>query len=223
MSQDELNELLLTAQKKGLMASLHSIGDGAMEMSLNAIEYAEMNCPRADMRHAIVHCQISTDDLLKKFKKLNVVAHIQPAFIDTDMYIVEERVGKEKTKTSYAWKTMHDLGIHMAFGSDSPVISLSVMEGLYCAVTRKDLAGNPENGWIPEQAISLYDAVYAYTMGGAYASYDDGRKGSITKGKYADMVILDKNIFDIPEEEIKDTKVLKTILNGKIVYERSSN
>lgn len=223
MSQDELNKLLLTAQKKGLMASLHSIGDGAMEMSLNAIEYAEMNCPRADMRHAIVHCQISTDDLLKKFKKLNVVAHIQPAFIDTDMYIVEERVGKEKTKTSYAWKTMHDLGIHMAFGSDSPVISLSVMEGLYCAVTRKDLAGNPENGWIPEQAISLYDAVYAYTMGGAYASYDDGRKGSITKGKYADMVILDKNIFDIPEEEIKDTKVLKTILNGKIVYERSLN
>ncbi len=87
---------------------------------------------------------------------------------------------------------MHDLGIHMAFGSNSPVISLSVMEGLYCAVTRKDLAGNPENGWIPEQAISLYDAVYAYTMGGAYASYDDGRKGSITKEKMQIWLSLTK-------------------------------
>lgn len=145
--------------------------------------------------------------------------HVQPAFIDTDRHIAGDYVGADLEQTSYAWKTMLDTGLHIAFGSDAPVISFNVMEGIYCAVTRKDLKGRPEGGWLPDQKISVYDAVYAYTMGGAYASYDEGKKGSIRNGKYADMVILDRDIFNIPEDEIKDIKVQATILNGSIVYE----
>ena len=218
LTQEELNDLILLAQQHGLMASLHTIGDGAMEMNLNAIENAQLKCPRADMRHALIHCQITDNQLLKRCRDLNIVMHVQPAFIDSDMYIVRDCIGEELEKTSYAWKTMMDLGLHVTFGSDAPVISFNVMEGIYSAVTRKDLSGKPDSGWLPQQKISVYDAVYAYTMGGAYASYDEGRKGSIRNGKYADFAVLDRDIFKIPEDEIKDVSVIMTVLNGKEVY-----
>ena len=218
-TQSELDDLVLMAQEKGLVSSPHNIGDGAMEMNLNAIENAQLKAPRADMRHSLIHCQITDPEIIKRCRDLNVIMHVQPAFIDTDMHIAGDYVGADLEQTSYAWKTMLDTGLHIAFGSDAPVISFNVMEGIYCAVTRKDLKGRPEGGWLPEQKISVYDAVYAYTMGGAYASYDEGKKGSIRNGKYADMVILDRDIFNIPEDEIKDIKVQATILNGSIVYE----
>lgn len=219
LTQEELDRLVLMAQEHGLMSSPHDIGDGAMEMNLNAIEKAQIACPRADMRHSLIHCQITDLDLLKRCRDLNVVMHVQPAFIDSDMHIVKDYVGEELEKSSYAWKTMMDLGLHVAFGSDSPVISFNVMEGVYCAVTRKDLKGYPDSGWLPDQKMSVYDAIYAYTMGGAYASYDEGRKGSIRNGKYADLVVLDRDVFQAPEDEIKSIKVCTTVLDGKIVYQ----
>lgn len=221
LTQDELNELITTAQKAGLMASIHVIGDGAMRMSLNAIERAQMLYPKADMRHSLIHCQITDEELLKRCRDINVVCNVQPAFIDSDMHIVRDYVGEKRENSSYAWKTMMDMGIHVAGGSDSPVIHFNVMNGIYCAVTRKDLKGFPDGGWLPEQKMSVEEAVYSYTMGGAYASYDDGRKGSIRNGKYADLVILDRNIFTIPEDEIKDVRVLTTVIDGKIAFQRS--
>lgn len=218
-TQEELDKLVSMAQASGLMISPHNIGDGAMEMDLNAIENAQIQYPRADMRHALIHCQITDLDLLKRCRDLNVVMHVQPAFIDSDMHIVKDYVGEELEKSSYAWKTMMDMGLPVAFGSDAPVISFNVMDGIYCAVTRKDLKGFPESGWLPDQKMSVYDAVYAYTMGGAYASYDEGKKGSIRNGKYADFAVLDKDVFSVPEEEIKDIKVCMTVLDGKVVYE----
>lgn len=220
MSQEELNDLVLTAQEGGLMSTMHCIGDGAMRMCLDAIENAELKCPRPDMRHSLVHCQITDPELLKRCYDLNVVAHVQPAFIDSDMHIAKECLGEEREKISYQWKTMMDLGMHVDFGSDCPVIECNVMEGIYCAVTRKDFKGYPDGGWLPDQKMSVEDAVYAYTMGGAYASYDEGRKGSIRKGKYADMAVLDTDIFSCDEDKIKDTKVLMTIIDGDIVYKR---
>ncbi len=218
-TQDEINKLVETAHRKGFMSSIHCIGDGAMEMSLNAIEKAKINYPRADMRHSLIHCQITDIETLFRYRDLNVVAHIQPAFIDSDMHIVRDYVGKERESTSYAWKTMVDLGIPVAAGSDSPVISFNVMEGIYSAVTRKDLKGYPEGGWLPGQKLTIEEAIYAYTMGGAYASYEEDVKGSIRNGKYADLVVLDKNIFEIPEDEIKEVSVTMTVLDGKIVYQ----
>lgn len=221
LTQDELNELIASAQKAGLMASIHVIGDGAMRMSLNAIERAQQLYPRADMRHSLIHCQITDEDLLRRCRDINVICHVQPAFIDSDMYIVRDYVGEKLESTSYAWKTMIDMGIPVAGGSDSPVIDFNVMNGIYCAVTRKDLKGKPEGGWLPHQKMSVGEAVYAYTMGGAYASYDEGKKGSIRNGKYADLVVLDRDIFSISEDEIKNAEVLSTVINGKMVFRKS--
>ena len=219
-TQEQLDKLVLTAQKAGMMSAVHCIGCGAAEMTMHAIEAAQLACPKPDLRHAIVHCQITDRPLLEKFAKLNVVAHIQPAFVDDDIPIVEARVGKELTQTSYNWKTLQDMGVCIAGGSDSPVIDFSVMNGIYCAVTRQRLNGEPEGGWLPDQKLTAEEAVQAYTVGGAYASYDERVRGTIRNGKYADLVVLDQDIFQIPSEEIKDVKVDMTVLNGKTVYTR---
>lgn len=222
MTQEKLNTLVLMAQEAGMPSSMHCIGNGAMKMALDAIENAMKICPKSHMRHALIHCQITDTALLRRCRSLGVSAYVQPAFIDSDMYIVRDYAGSELEKTSYAWKTMMDMGINVAFGSDSPVISLSVMEGIYCAVTRKDLRGNPKQGWLPEQKITVDEAVRAYTVNGAYGSYDEERKGKIKTGQYADFAVLEKDIFTIPEDEIKDVSIDMTVVAGKIVYERKT-
>ena len=219
-TQEQIDKLILTAQQGGMMAAVHCIGCGAAEMTMEAFEKAQLACPGPDVRHAIVHCQITDKDLLEKFAKLNIVAHIQPAFIDDDIPIVEARVGKELSQTSYNWKTLQDSGVHIAGGSDSPVIDFSVMNGIYCAVTRKRLNGEPEGGWLPEQKLTVEEAVCLYTAGGAYASYDERVRGTIRNGKYADLVVLDRDIFMVPEEEIKDIQVCMTVLSGQTVFKR---
>ena len=219
-TQEQLDQLILTAQQGGMMAAVHCIGCGAADMTMRAIEAAQLACPKPDLRHAIVHCQITDRPLLEKFAKLNVVAHIQPAFVDDDIPIVEARVGRELARTSYNWKTLQDSGVHIAGGSDSPVIDFSVMNGIYCAVTRQRLNGEPEGGWLPDQKLTAEEAVRAYTAGGAYASYDERVRGTIRNGKYADLVVLDKDIFAAAPEDIKDIKIEMTVLNGKTVYMR---
>ena len=218
--QEQLDKLILTAQQGGMMAAVHCIGCGAADMTMRAIEAAQLACPKPDLRHAIVHCQITDQPLLEKFAKLNVVAHIQPAFVDDDIPIVEARVGRELTQTSYNWKTLQDSGVHIAGGSDSPVIDFSVMNGIYCAVTRQRLNGEPEGGWLPDQKLTAEEAVQAYTVGGAYASYDERVRGTICNGKYADLVVLDRDVFAAAPEEIKDIQIEMTVLNGKTVYRR---
>ncbi len=219
-TQEQLDKLILTAQQGGMMAAVHCIGCGAAEMTMRAFEAAQLACPRPDVRHAIVHCQITDQPLLEKFAKLNVVAHIQPAFVDDDIPIVEARVGKELTRTSYNWKTLQDSGVHIAGGSDSPVIDFSVMNGIYCAVTRQRLNGEPAGGWLPDQKLTAEEAVRAYTLGGAYASYDERVRGTIRNGKYADLVVLDRDVFAVDPEEIKGIQIEMTVLNGKTVYMR---
>ena len=149
-----------------------------------------------------------------------MVAHIQPAFVDDDIPIVEARVGRELTRTSYNWKTLQDSGVHIAGGSDSPVIDFSVMNGIYCAVTRQRLNGEPAGGWLPDQKLTAEETVRAYTLGGAYASYDERVRGTIRNGKYADLVVLDRDVFAVDPEEIKDIQIEMTVLNGKTVYTR---
>jgi predicted amidohydrolase YtcJ len=174
-----------------------------------------------DPRFSIIHCQITDEALLKKYTELNVIAHIQPIFIQSDLHMVDSRIGTERAKTSYCWKTLHETGVHVAHGSDCPVEKFDVLPGIYCAVTRKDQTGYPENGWYSDQCLSVYDAVKGFTLGAAYASFEEDKKGSITEGKFADLIVLNQNIFEIDKNLIKDTKVDMTILNGEIKYERS--
>lgn len=220
-TQEVLDKLILTAQKGGMSVAVHCIGSGAMDMTMEAIEKAQIACPRTDLRHAIVHCQITDKKLLEQFRSLNVAALVQPAFLDDDIPIVEARVGKDLASTSYNWKTLLDKGVCVAGGSDSPVIDFNVMKGIYCGVTRKRLNGTPEKGWLPEQALSAEDWIYAYTMNSAHTSYSENCLGSIRNGKYADFAVLDTDISKADPEDIKTARVDMTVLGGEIIYERT--
>ncbi|MCR2044468.1 amidohydrolase [Anaerosalibacter massiliensis] len=219
-TQEEIDELVEVAHNNDMQVAVHCIGDKAMYMTFEAIEKALNKSPREDHRHGIVHCQITDEYLLNKFKELNAVAYIQPIFLDYDWKIVKDRVGEKLEKTSYNWKTLLDSGVHIACGSDAPVESFNVLNGIYEAVTRKDLKGNPEGGWMPEQKLTVEEAVYGFTKAGAYTSFEEDIKGSIEEGKLADIVVLSKNIFEIPEDEIKNIEVEMTIFDGEIVYEK---
>ena len=216
--QDELDQLILTAHQGDMQLAIHCIGDGIMYMAFESIEKALEFQPKDNHRHGIIHCQITDAALLHKYKDLNVIAHIQPIFLDYDLHIVEQRIGKIRAKTTYNWRTMMDLEIAVACGSDCPVEPFDVLPGIYAAVTRKDLKGYPPQGWLPDQRLSVAQALYGFTMGAAYSSFSENIKGSITPGKLADMVVLSQDIFKIDPDFIKDTEVLMTILDGKIVY-----
>ena len=216
-TQEELDSIVEKAHNNGMQLAIHSIGNRAMYMVFEAMEKALRKKPRKNHRHGIVHCQITDEHLLNKFKELDVIAYIQPIFLDYDWKIVESRVGKDLAKTSYNWKALVDKEVHIACGSDCPVESFNVLHGIYEAVSRKDLDGNPKGGWMKDQRLTVEEAVYGFTMGGAYASFEENIKGSIEKGKLADMVGVSRNIFEIPEDEIKEVKVEMTIFNGKLV------
>lgn len=217
-TQEELDSIVELAHNNDIQVAIHGIGDKSMYMAFESIEKALIKNPREDHRHGIVHCQITDEYLLNKFAELNAVAYIQPIFLDYDWHIVKDRVGEAREKTSYNWRTMVDKNIKIACGSDAPVETFDVLKGIYEAVTRKDLQGNPKEGWLPEQKLTVKEAVYGYTMGGAYASFEEDIKGSLEKGKLADMVILSEDIFNIEEDKIKDVKVETTILGGKVVF-----
>jgi len=219
-TQEELDELVLTAHNAGMQVAIHGIGDGAMYMAVESIEKALRKNPREDHRHGIVHCQITDMSLMNKFKELNLVAYVQPIFLNYDMHIVEDRVGKEKAKYTYNWKRMLDMGIHVAGGSDCPVEKFDILPNLYSAITRKDLNGYPEDGWLPDQKLSIDEALRIFTVEGAYASFEEDIKGTLEAGKLADIAVLERNLYDVKPEEIKDVKVDLTIMDGKVVYER---
>ena len=219
-NQELIDEIISMAHNAGMRVAIHCIGDKSMYMAFEAIEKALKANPRNDHRHSIVHCQITDETLLNKFRDLNVVAHVQPIFLHYDLHIVEDRIGKEKAKKTYAFNTMLKKGVHIGIGTDCPVEALDVMPSIYCAVTRKDLKGYPEGGWLPEEKLSIEDTIYNYTLGGAYTSFEENTKGSIKEGNFADMVILDQNIFEIEHDKIKDVEINMTFLGGKIVYKK---
>ena len=217
-SQEELDELVACAHERNMGAAIHCIGDKAMYMAFDSIEKAIKKMPQKNVRHSIIHCQITDEKLLDRFKELDVIAHVQPIFLDYDLHIVEERIGRERAKWTYNWKSLVDRGVHVAFGSDCPVEPCNVMHGIYAAVTRKDLRGYPRGGWLPDQKVSVEEALYGFTMGPAYASFEEEAKGSIKVGKFADFTILSEDIFEIEPEYLKGVEVVATIMNGEIMF-----
>ncbi|MCL2703129.1 MAG: amidohydrolase [Defluviitaleaceae bacterium] len=212
-----LNELVWLIHSGGRDAAIHAIGDGTINMALDAIESAQTKHPRPDARHGIVHAQITTPDLLERFKSLKVMAFIQPIFIHADAPIAARRVGTEKAATSYAFKTLLDTGVHIPTGTDCPVEPFDPFDNIYCAVTRKGLTGDPPEGFNPDQALSVEEAVRAYTTHSAYASREEHVKGKLVPGFYADLAILSRNIFAVSPEAIPGTKSDITIVGGKII------
>lgn len=216
----EVGEILELAYKKGLQLAVHAIGDRCMNQILNIYKKLYEKYPKKDPRFRIIHCQICSQEILAKFKELDVIADIQPIFMKTDMYMAENRVGKERMKWSYQWKKMKEMGIRLAGGSDCPVETFNPILGVYTAVTRKDLKGYPEEGWYPEEKLDLYDALKLFTTNSAYCTFEEKVKGKIKKGMLADLVILSEDITSVEPDTIKDVQVDMTMVGGKIVYQR---
>ena len=173
---------------------------------------------KRDIRFNVVHCQVTDKEMIKKFKELNIIANVQPIFLNYDIHMAESRLGPERIKRSYNLKTIIDNGIKIAMGSDSPIELPDTVNGIYCAVTRKDLNGFPEDGWYPEERISVNTAVHGFTIDSAYASFDENVKGSIEEGKVADFVVLSEDLYEIDPDCIKNVKVLQTFVDGQLVY-----
>jgi len=177
----------------------------------------------ADRRFRIEHAQHMATKDFERFAKLHVIASMQPYHAIDDGRWAESRIGHDRSSRTYAFRTFLDHGVRLAFGTDWSVAPLNPMFGIYAAVTRATLDGKNPGGWFPEQKLTVAEAVEAYTMGSAYAEFQDKEKGSITAGKLADMVLVSDDIFSLPPEGIREVKVLKTFVGGKMTYDASDN
>ena len=201
------------ARKHGFQVYTHCIGDKAIE------EMLEVYQPHSkDDRWALVHCQITHADTLEKMAEAGVTAIIQPIFLRVDVGPLQEALSPETQATSYAWKTMLKLGIPIAIGTDSPVEDLNPFMNLYTALKRRNPKGEFDS-YFPEQQLTIEEAIDGYTLGSAYAEGKENQKGRLKPGYQADMVLLDRNIFDITPEEILETRVLKTFVDGELLYQ----
>jgi len=218
MPYDKFEKMVVTADKMGFQIGTHAIGDKGNNWVLNAYEKAQQLNGGRDSRHRIEHAQTLQLSDIPRFAKLGVIASMQPTHCISDKKFCEKRIGTERAKGAYAWKSLADAGAVLAFGTDYQVEPLNPMEGLYAAVTRKDRLGEEGEGWHPEQKIKMADAIKYYTLGAAYSQFMDDRKGIIKVGFLADIVIVEKDLLSVPENEIMKTKVDYTITGGKIVY-----
>lgn len=207
------------ADERGLHVMIHAIGDEANYAILEIFrQVAEKHGPR-DRRFRIEHAQHLRRSEIKRFGSQKVVASMQPYHCADDGRWCDKRIGPERAKGTYAFRSLLDAGAVLAFGSDWTVAPLNPMEGLKAAVTRQTLDGKHPNGWVPEQKITLEEAIRAFTMGSAYAEFQDQIKGSLTPGKLADLVLLDCDIFKIDPAQIDKVKVTLTVVDGKVAYE----
>ncbi|MGE5653277.1 MAG: amidohydrolase, partial [Bacillota bacterium] len=218
LEQDEINAIFAAAHEHGLQVSGHAIGDRAMQLMLNGFRHVLATKPTPDARPRIIHAQITTPGILAEMQEMGVVADIQPTFVGTDLHIVEQRVGHERATATYAWRTMREMGIATAGGSDSPVESCSPLLGIYSAVTRQDADGYPAGGWLPNQKLTAEESIELFTMGSAFACFEEGIKGSISAGKLADLVVLAEDITAVAPEKIKDVQVVATYVGGKKAF-----
>lgn len=216
---EDLEKMVVAADKMGFQIGIHAIGDKANNWILNAFEKAIAVNGKRDSRHRDEHTQTLRLSDIPRFAKLGVIPSMQPTHCISDKLYYEKRVGYERCKGTYAWRSLIDAGSMLAFGTDYQVEPLNPMEGLYAAVSRKDRLGEDGEGWFPEQKLGMEDAIKYYTLGSAYAQYMDDRKGMIKPGYLADIVIVDKDLLTIPESEIMKTKVDCTIVGGKVVYQ----
>jgi predicted amidohydrolase YtcJ len=220
MSYEELEARVLAADSRGFQIGIHAIGPKANNWILNAYEKArDVNGVR-DSRHRSEHAQILTEEDIPRFSALGVIPSMQPVHCITDKRFAEKRIGTERSRWAYAWKSLADSGAKLAFGTDYSVEPINPMEGLYASVTRKDRKGEEGEGWFPMEKITMEKAIEYYTLGAAYSQFMEERKGKLKEGYLADITILSEDIFNSPEEMIMSVKADYTVVDGKIVFER---
>lgn len=218
LSSGRLEEWAVEADKNRLHLAVHAIGDRAVSEVLGLFERIQETNPTWDRRFRIEHAQHVRPQDFIRMKRLNVIASVQPYHCIDDGRWAVRKIGENRAKTTYAFKTMSDRNIPLAFGTDWPVAPLNPMEGIHAAVTRQTIDGKTPGGWVPEQKISVERALSAYTQGGAFASCSEDVKGTLEPGKLADIVVLSDNPFLVSHDQLKDIKVLMTIVGGKVVF-----
>jgi len=229
MEPEKLRALAIERDKAGFQLNFHAIGDRANRISLDVFEaVVKTNGPR-DRRDRIEHAQVVAPSDFARFARLQVIASMQPSHETTDMRWAEQRVGPERAKGAYAWATMQKYGVRLAFGTDYDVEVISPFRGLYACVTRELPDGGPIGqtlpngvqlrGWQPQEKISLGDCIRAYTSGSAYAEFEEGKKGELKAGEFADFIVLSDDLTKIPPAQYTKIKVLRTIVGGRTVFQ----
>ena len=223
--QSNLEYLALKADSADIQLSVHAIGDAANGYLLDMVDRLIKHNGEKDRRFRLVHAQVINPKDYERFAGKNIIAEVQPYHCTDDMRWMEERIGHERSKGAYPFRSLWDSGAVVCFGSDSPGTNasrypLNPMLGLYAAVTRQTLEGNPEEGWFPDERITIEEAIQAYTLNSAYASHEENIKGSISVGKLADVVIVSENLLEIDPVRIKDVEVVTTIFDGKVIYQK---
>jgi predicted amidohydrolase YtcJ len=216
---EKLTAMAIQRDKAGFQLAFHAIGDRANRIALDVFEaVAKANGPR-DRRDRIEHAQVVAPMDFVRFAELHVIASMQPSHQTTDMRWADDRIGQERVLGAYAWATMLKNGVTLAFGTDYNVEPISPFRGLYACVTRERPEGGPKNGWEPQQKIALDDCIRAYTSGSAYAQFEEGKKGELKQGEYADFVVLSNDVTKVSPAQFTKTRVLRTVVGGHTVYQ----
>jgi len=217
---EAMRERLTRADAAGLQLCIHAIGDRGIAMVLDLFQDLVKANGARDRRLRVEHAQHMARADFARFAKLGVIASVQPYHAIDDGRWADKRIGPQRSRTTYAFRSFLDAGVRLALGTDWFVAPLSPMDTLYAAVTRATLDGKRPGGWVPEQKITLAEAIEAYTLGSAYAEFQENEKGSLIPGKLADFVVLSEDVFTIPPETIRRVQVLKTVVGGKVVFSR---
>ena len=219
----QLDSLITAADAAGLQVILHAIGDAANRQALDAFERAAAaNGPRA-RRHRIEHAQVLDEADIPRFRRLGVIASMQPTHATSDMRWAETRIGRERAvEGAYAWRSLLDAGAVVVFGTDFPVEPMPPVEGIYSAVTRqsREEPGEPPGGWLPEQRLTREEAIRLYTAAPAYGEWEEARKGTLQPGMLADLVVWDRDLLTVPEVEILQAVPVLTVVGGRVVHRR---
>jgi predicted amidohydrolase YtcJ len=223
MSPADLQAKIVAGLKAGYQVNVHAIGDAANREVLDAFEAAYRVVDGRPLRNRIEHAQVVAPADIPRFRTLELIASMQPTHATSDIDMAEVRIGSERLKGAYAWRTFLDQGTRIAGGSDFPVESDNPFFGLYSAVTRQDHQGRPAGGWHPEQAMTLTEAFRAFTLDAAYAQHQEQSKGSLEPGKWADFILIDRDLFRIAPRDIWKVRVRETWVGGRRVYRQSEH
>ncbi len=219
VSDEEMRLAMRRALSCKLQVAVHAIGDAANRQVLNAFSSELTHFPENPGRHRMEHAQIIALDDVQRFAELSIIASVQPIHATSDMYWAEDRVGAERIQGAYAWRALINAGARLALGSDFPVEQVNPMLGIYAAISRQDLNGNPQGGWYPQQALSREEAIRGFTIDAAWAAFMEDQVGSLEVGKRADFIVLDRDLMSIAVSEIPATQVLETWLDGQRVWQ----
>ena len=224
-NMEKMYNYLTEAHRGGFTANVHAIGTRGVSLMLDTYERLQKDLGGSLEGFRVIHCQVVRPEDMSRFKTLSVIAEVNPYHVSDDMRWMEERIGHERSKGAYAFRSLLANGATLVFASDWPGTNAAEYYShpkylLHAAVNRTTLNGAPAGGWFPEQKISLMQAMMAYTINGARATFDGEVKGSIKAGKLADLVMLDRNIFERPMEELLSMQIDMTMVDGKVVYER---